>query len=102
VTPADQFDLLSDVTYLLVDGLPAGWQRVTVDYAVAGAQVTVSASLLTAAGAASFAPARAVAPLLARLRAGMAVDGRRWHAVSLVIEPSPRFTAEYRWEPPAR
>ena len=93
MTPADQFDLLSDVTYLLVDGLPAGWQRVAVDYAVAGAAVSLRAVVDTA----PFTPARAVSPLLARLRAGMAVDGRRWHAVSLVIEPSLRFNAEYRW-----
>jgi hypothetical protein len=100
VTPDEQFELLSDVTCLLVDGLPTGWQLVEVDYAVAGSRVTVSASVRTSAGVTEPLPApRAVPPLLARLRAGMAGGGNRWHAVSLAVEPSLRFNARYQWEP---
>jgi hypothetical protein len=102
VTPEEQFELLSEVTYLLIDGLPSGWQLVECDYAVAGPQVTVSASVRTAAGVTEpLSPTRAVPPLLARLRAGMAVRGNRWHAATLAVEPSLRFDARYRWDPPA-
>lgn len=85
MTPLEQHEVLSAITVALVDVLPAGWQRMVVDYEVTDGGVRVGVRMTDGSHVHVPVP-KTLAPHFRRLR-----TGDDWHRLSLVIDPPSKF-----------
>jgi hypothetical protein len=91
VTPLEQHEVLSAITVSLVDVLPAGWQRMVVDYAVVDGRVKVGSGVRMEDGSHVRVPVpKTLAPHFRRLR-----EGDDWHRLELIIDPPGAFHVRF-------
>lgn len=97
IGPVEQHELLGEITTILVAELPAGWHRLVVEYRAIGRQVGVGSGLRMADGSTvRFAVPKTLAPLFARLRRGMYVEGQgTWHSLDLTVDVPDRYGVRY-------
>ena len=83
-----QHEVLSEITVALVESLPAGWQRMVVDFSVADG---VGSGVRMQDGSHVHVPVpKTLAPHFRRLR-----EGDNWHRLSLVIDPPNPYHVQY-------
>jgi hypothetical protein len=99
-TPVEQNELLGEITKMVVDHLPPGWQQVMIDYRVVGRNIDVAVGVRDESGTFQlWDPPPEVWRLFARLRKGMYQEGRgTWFSARLIIDPPPTFSIKYNWE----
>ncbi|MFC4003898.1 hypothetical protein ACFS2C_14450 [Prauserella oleivorans] len=100
MSPAEQNELLGEITTILVRDLPPGWQRLVMDYLNVGRHVNVAAGVRMADGSTRrVSPPKETARLFSRLRQGMYVEGRgSWYSLELIVDPPARFSVRYNWD----
>jgi hypothetical protein len=100
MSPAEQNRLLGEITTLLVQELPQGWQRLIMDYMTVGRHVNVACGARMAGGTTRrISPPKATAPLFSQLRHGMYVEGRgTWYSLELIIDPPDTYSVKYNWD----
>lgn len=97
LSPIEQQQLLGDITTQAVDTLPAGWQRLIVDYRVVGRHSEVSTGVRMADGATVGwdAPPEVWRQFL-ELRKGMYSEGiGTWVSFEYMVENPGRFKIRY-------
>lgn len=81
-------EVLSEITVALVELLPAGWQRMVVDYSVADG---VGSGVRMQDGSHVHVPVpQTLAPRFRGLR-----EGDDWHRLSLVIDPPSTYHVRF-------
>ncbi len=97
LTPAEQNELLGQITTILVQELPAGWQRLIMDFMAVGRHVNVAAGVRMADGSTQrFSPPKETAKLFSRLRKGMYVDGvGTWYSLELIVDPPNTYSVKF-------
>jgi hypothetical protein len=100
LSPAEQNRLLGEITTLLVQALPPGWQQLVMDYAAVGRYVEVATGVRMADGSArQWSPPKTTARLFSELRHGMYVEGRgTWYSLELIIDPPDTYSVKYNWD----
>ncbi|GAB1514853.1 hypothetical protein [Actinophytocola sp. KF-1] len=91
MNPVEQHELLSEITIALVGEVPAGWQRIVVDYSIEDGRVRVGSGVRMRDGSHVHVPVpRTLAPRFRLLR-----EGDTWHRLSLVIDPPNTYHVRY-------
>jgi hypothetical protein len=100
LTPQEQNDLLGEITLMLVEALPAGWQQLMIDYSVVGRTLDAGIGVKDASGQfRHWEPPTEVWRLFARLRKGMyQQDVGVWFGCRLTIDPPSRYHIQYNRE----
>ncbi len=98
--PAQQNELLGEITRSVIDALQPGWREVKIDYRQIGKNIDVAVGLTDSAGTVQvWDPGAETWRMFQRLHGGMYREGEgTWFSARLVIDPSPRFFVKYNWQ----
>ncbi|KAA2247666.1 hypothetical protein F0L68_40100 [Solihabitans fulvus] len=99
LNPVEQRALLDELTLLLLDALPAGWQQLVIEYKAIGRHIDVGVGVRTPdRGMQVWEPPTEAWRLLARLRKGMYGEGLgTWFSARYGIDAPDTFTIDYNW-----
>jgi hypothetical protein len=97
--PAQQNELLGEMTTMVVARQPPGWRQVMINYRHLGRVTDAEVGVRDANGTYQlFDPPVEVWRMFQRLRGGMYREGEgTWFSVSLTVEPPSRFSVVYNW-----
>ena len=97
--PAQQNELLGQMTTMIVESQPPGWRELMIDYLHLGRHTDAAVGYLDADDTYQvFDPPAEVWRMFQRLRGGMYREGEgTWFGVRLKIEQPARFTVRYNW-----
>lgn len=99
LTPEQQNDLLDDLTILLTEALPAGWQQLIIDYSQVGRHIDIGVGVRMPDGTLQlWDPPQETWPFFQKLRHGMYTEGRgTWFSTRYTIDPPDTFQIQYNY-----
>jgi hypothetical protein len=97
--PAQQNELLGQVTTLVTERQPPGWREVVLDYRHLGRVIDVAVGALDPTGVYRlWDPPDEVWRMFQRLRGGMYREGEgTWFSARVTVAPPARFSVQYNW-----
>ncbi|MEU5851112.1 hypothetical protein [Saccharopolyspora shandongensis] len=105
LTPAEQNELLGDLTKVLISALPSGWQQLIVDYRQIGRHIDIGVGVRKSPDGELelWDPPQETWTYVQRLRHGMYAEGKgTWFSARFTIEPPDTYRVQYNyWDLPA-